>query len=72
MPTVKIVGDNTMADKLIITSALTGAITIPTQTPYRQFTSENMIAATEAILIIAEEIHEMAITEHRRHIVGER
>ncbi len=33
-----------MADKLIITSALTGAITIPTQTPYLPFTPEHLIA----------------------------
>ncbi|MEJ2244470.1 MAG: 3-keto-5-aminohexanoate cleavage protein [Acidobacteriota bacterium] len=33
-----------MADKLIITSALTGAITIPTQTPHLPFTPEHLIA----------------------------
>ena len=33
-----------MADKLIITSALSGAITIPTQTPHLPFTPEHMIA----------------------------
>ena len=33
-----------MADKLIITSALTGAITVPTQTPYLPFTPEHLIA----------------------------
>ncbi len=33
-----------MADKLIITAALTGAITIPTQTPHLPFTPEHLIA----------------------------
>ncbi|MBN2317998.1 MAG: 3-keto-5-aminohexanoate cleavage protein [Acidobacteria bacterium] len=33
-----------MTDKLIITSALTGAITIPTQTPHLPFTPEHLIA----------------------------
>jgi uncharacterized protein (DUF849 family) len=33
-----------MADKLIITTALTGAITIPTQTPHLPFTPEHLIA----------------------------
>jgi uncharacterized protein (DUF849 family) len=33
-----------MSDKLIITSALTGAITIPTQTPHLPFTPEHLIA----------------------------
>ena len=33
-----------MADRLIITCALTGAITIPTQTPHLPFTPEHLIA----------------------------
>ena len=33
-----------MADKLIITCALTGAITIPTQTPHLPFTPQHLIA----------------------------
>ena len=33
-----------MAEKLIITSALTGAITIPTQSPHLPFTPEHLIA----------------------------
>ena len=35
-------------------------------------TKEQVIAATEATLIIPEEIHEMPIAEHRRHAVGGR
>ena len=37
-----------MADKLIITAALCGAITVPTQTPHLPFTPERMIADAEA------------------------
>jgi uncharacterized protein (DUF849 family) len=33
-----------MAEKLIITAALTGAITIPTQTPHLPFTPEHLVA----------------------------
>src|ERR1039458_2886558 len=36
--------ERAMAEKLIITSALTGAITIPTQSPHLPFTPEHLIA----------------------------
>ena len=37
-----------MAEKLIITAALTGAITVPTQNPHLPFAPEHLIADAEA------------------------
>jgi uncharacterized protein (DUF849 family) len=40
--------EDELADKLIITAALTGAITVPTQTPHLPFTPEQLIADAKA------------------------